>query len=236
MSRVAIKLNNVAKEFFDGKSWRAVLKNINLAIFTREFTIIAGPSGSGKTTLLTIIGLILSPSAGNIIIDSKDVARFLEDDLATLRMKNFGFVFQHADLIPALNVIDNILLPSSIQGGVVSNHIKDKARKILEDFGLIAYINAMPQQLSTGQRQRAAIVRAMINDPILLLCDEPTSALDIESSTIVLETLKRLSQDERRGVVMVTHDPRVFPYADRMIKIENGEIIYDSKLNKSGGA
>ena len=232
MGRIAIQLNNVAKEFFDGKAWRPVLKNINLALYTQEFTIIAGPSGSGKTTLLTIIGLILSPSDGNIIIDNQDVARFWEDDLATLRMKNFGFVFQHADLIPALNVLDNILLPASIQGGGSSSQLKNKAEKLLTGFGLLSYIDAMPQQLSTGQRQRVAIARAMINDPILLLCDEPTSALDVESSTIVLETLKKLSKEERRGIVMVTHDPRVFPYSDRMIKLENGEIIYDSRINQ----
>ena len=231
MGQIAIQLNNVAKEFFDGKTRRPILKNINLEIYTQEFTIIAGPSGSGKTTLLTIIGLILSPSNGNIIIDNQDVARFWEDDLAALRMKNFGFVFQHADLIPALGVIDNILLPASIQGGKVSSQLKAKAKKLLADFGLISYIDAMPQQLSTGQRQRVAIVRAMINDPILLLCDEPTSALDVESSTIVLETLKKLSKEERRGIVMVTHDPRVFPFADRMIILENGEIIYDSRSN-----
>jgi len=198
MKKVATKLENISKEFFDGKSWRTVLKEINFEVYTGEFTIIAGPSGSGKTTLLTIMGLILSPTRGNILINSKKVSGFTENELATLRMKKFGFVFQHADLIPALNVIENILIPSSIQGGTASRQKKDKAQELLEEFGLSDYINAMPQQLSAGQRQRVAIARAMVNDPVLLFCDEPTSALDVESSKIVLDTLKTLSRDETK--------------------------------------
>jgi putative ABC transport system ATP-binding protein len=234
MPKVAVKLDKITREFFDGKQMRLVLKSTDLEIYTREFTIIAGPSGSGKTTLLTIIGLILSPTGGDIVINEQDVTDLSEDQLATFRMKKFGFVFQNADLIPALNVMHNILVPTAIQGGSVSPTIKEKAEKLLEEFGLISYAEAMPRQLSAGQRQRVAIARAMINDPILLLCDEPTSALDVESSTIVLDTLKTLSQDENRGVVMVTHDPRVFPYADRMIKLENGEITYDPRSAAGG--
>jgi putative ABC transport system ATP-binding protein len=234
MSKVAVKLNQVTREFFDGINMRLVLKSTSLDIFTGEFTVIAGPSGSGKTTLLTIIGLILRPSSGGIIIDDRDVTGLSEDRQASVRMERFGFVFQSADLIPALNVAENILIPTAIQGRHVSSDARKAAGRMLEDFGLFSYAHAMPQQLSTGQRQRVAIARALINDPILLLCDEPTSALDIESSTIVLDTLKKLSQDDKRGVVMVTHDPRVFPYADRMIKLEEGKVTYDSK--SAGGS
>ena len=232
MARVAVRLNDITREFFDGKQIRLVLKKTNLDIYTREFTVIAGPSGSGKTTLLTIIGLILTPTSGRITIDDKDVTHLSEDELAAIRMKKFGFVFQNADLIPALSVAQNVLVPTAIQGAPVSGESQRAMEGILGEFGLASYAYAMPQQLSAGQRQRVAIARAMINAPILLLCDEPTSALDIESSTTVLDTLKRLSRDENRGVVMVTHDPRVFPYADRMIKLEDGEVIDDSK---SGG-
>jgi len=235
MGRSAIRMEGIAKDFYDGRAVRTVLADVNLQIDTGEFTIIAGPSGSGKTTLLTILGLILSPTRGRIVIDEKFDANFSDDQRASLRRKYYGFVFQHADLIPALNVIDNILVASYIQGGAVTRRGKDRARIILEEFGLGAYPNAMPQQLSTGQRQRVAIARALFNDPILILCDEPTSALDIDSSRIVLDTLKKLSRDENRGVIMVTHDPRVFPYADRMIKLENGSVIYDSKSKGQGG-
>jgi putative ABC transport system ATP-binding protein len=232
VAKVAVRLNDITREFFDGKQIRLVLKKANLDIYTSEFTVIAGPSGSGKTTLLTIIGLILTPTSGRIMIDGKDVTHLSEDELAAIRMKKFGFVFQNADLIPALSVAQNVLVPTAIQGAPVSSEFKRAMEEILAQFGLASYAYAMPQQLSAGQRQRVAIARAMINAPILLLCDEPTSALDIESSTTVLDMLKRLSQDEKRGVVMVTHDPRVFPYADRMIKLEDGEVIDDSK---SGG-
>jgi putative ABC transport system ATP-binding protein len=229
MSKTAVKLNQITREFFDGRQMRLVLKSTSLDIFTREFTVIAGPSGSGKTTLLTIIGLILSPTRGNIFIGDRDVTGLSEDQQASVRMEQFGFVFQNADLIPALNVMENILIPTAIQGKSVSSEAKKTARRMLENFGLSPYADSVPQRLSAGQRQRVAIARALINDPILLLCDEPTSALDIESSTIVLDTLKKLSQDDNRGVVMVTHDPRVFPYADRMIKLEEGKVTYDSK-------
>jgi len=229
LARVVVRLKEVTREFFDGKDTRVVLKKTDLDIRTLEFTVIAGPSGSGKTTLLTIIGLILSPSKGQIFIDDENVTSFPEDRQAKVRMSKFGFVFQSSDLIPALSVTENILVPTAIQGGSISAQSRETTKSMLKDFGLISYADAMPKRLSAGQRQRVAIARAMINDPILLLCDEPTSSLDIESSTIVLDTLKKLSRDDNRGVVMVTHDPRVFPYADRMIKLEDGVIVDDSK-------
>lgn len=231
MAKSAIKLDGIVRDFYDGKSLRRVLQKTQLEFYTQELTIIAGSSGSGKTTLLTIMGLVLKPSEGKIFIDGQEVTDYSEDQLATLRMQKFGFVFQQAALIPALTVLENILISGSIQGASVPSSRKKSALKMLEDFGLRNYTDAKPQQLSVGQQQRVAIVRALINDPVLLLCDEPTSALDAESSTLVLDTLKRLSQDEKRGVVLVTHDPRVFPYADRLIKIEDGTVTSDTKSN-----
>jgi len=150
-------------------------------------------------------------------------------------MKYYGFVFQLAELIPALSVIDNVLIGHSIQGKSVSSATREKALTLLSTFGLRDYARGRSKQLSSGQKQRVAIARSLINDPLLLLCDEPTSALDTESSTVVLDTLKRISQDSARGVVLVTHDPRVFPYADRLIKIEDGNIGYDSKSDLKEG-
>lgn len=229
-----IRLEGIARDFFDGKVLRRVLKKLDLEIFAGELTIIAGPSGSGKTTLLTIMGFLLQPSEGRIFIQGREVTRFSSDRLATLRKQKIGFVFQQSVLVPALTVIDNILLPSAIQGQSVPRAVKARARELLEMLGLRNYVNAMPQQLSLGQQQRVSIVRALINDPPLLLCDEPTSALDAESSAIVLDTLKRLSQEPTRAVVLVTHDPRVFPFADRLVKIEDGAIIYDSRQGRQG--
>ena len=209
---------------------------MDITIHPEELTIIAGPSGSGKTTLLSIMGLILKPSEGEIHIRGREVSHYSENQLATIRMENFGFVFQLAELIPALSIMDNVLIPRGIQGKSIPQSLKDRAAELLNDFGLEDYLHAQPRQLSSGQKQRVAIARALINEPLLLLCDEPTSALDAESSTIVLDTLKRISKDRERGVIMVTHDPRVFPYADRLIKIEEGMIGYDSKNTPQEGA
>jgi putative ABC transport system ATP-binding protein len=229
-----IRLEGIARDFFDGKVLRRVLKTLDLEIFAGEMTIIAGPSGSGKSTLLTIMGFLLTPSEGRIFIQGREVTRFSSDRLATLRKQKIGFVFQQSVLVPALTVLDNVVLPFGIQGKSIPKPVKAKAGELLEMLGLKKYAGAMPQQLSLGQQQRVSIVRALINDPPLLLCDEPTSALDAESSAIVLDALKRLSQDPARAVVMVTHDPRVFPFADRLIKIEDGAVVYDSRHGRQG--
>jgi putative ABC transport system ATP-binding protein len=235
MSEAILKLDGIARDFFDGKQLRRVLKKTDLEIYPGEFTVIAGPSGSGKTTLMTIMGLILQPSEGTIYIGNKKVAIYSDSELANLRMRNFGFVFQQAELIPALSVLENLLIAAGVQGGFVSSALKEKSLRLLEGFGLNQYSYVKAQKLSTGQKQRVAIGRALVNDPKVLLCDEPTSALDSESSTIVLDTLKRLSKDSSRGVIMITHDPRVFPYADRLIKLEDGGITYDSRNGLEGG-
>jgi len=229
-----IRLEGIARDFFDGKVLRRVLKKLDLEIFAGEMTIIAGPSGSGKSTLLTIMGFLLQPSEGRIFIQGREVTRFSSDRLATLRRQKIGFVFQQSVLVPALTVLENIVLPFGIQGESVPKPVKARARELLGKLGLERYVSAMPQQLSLGQQQRVAIVRALINDPPLILCDEPTSALDAESSAIVLDTLKTLSRELTRAVVMVTHDPRVFPFADRLLKIEDGAIVYDSKPGRQG--
>jgi putative ABC transport system ATP-binding protein len=231
MTEAILQLEGIAKDFSDGKVLRRVLKKLDLAIYAQELTIIAGPSGSGKTTLLSIMGLILQPSEGKLFIKDKEVSHYSEDELATVRMRNFGFVFQLAELLPALSVVENIIIAQALQGARVPSSLKERASALLKDFGLQDYVHGKSQQLSSGQKQRVAIARALINDPLLLLCDEPTSALDAESSTIVLDTLKRISKESERGVVMVTHDPRVFPYADRLIKIEDGAVGYDSKTD-----
>ena len=223
------RLQDIHRDFYDGRVVHRVLQDINLAFNTGELTILAGPSGSGKTTLLSIMGLILRPSAGRIYIRSFDATDLPEDEEATLRLENFGFVFQTPTEIAALPVIENVLIAGTVQGAKVSASLKDKALGFLDDFGLADYAHAMPRALSTGQKQRVSIARALINDPVLVLCDEPTSALDADSSAVVLDTLKRVSRSENRGVVLVTHDPRVFPYGDRLIKMENGLVVYDSR-------
>ena len=160
-------------------------------------------------------------------MQNNDVTESSEDSLAALRLKHYGFVFQNAAHIPALTVMENILIASVVQGGSVSREVKERAQAILDRLGLMDYANIKSEKLSGGQKQRVAIGRSLINEPIIILCDEPTSALDVESSTIVMETLKDLSR-ENRAVVLVSHDPRVFPYGDRLVQLEDGSIVTDT--------
>lgn len=229
MKAPAASLERVSRDFFDGKQLRRVLSAVDVAVFPGELTILAGPSGSGKTTILSILGLILMPTEGRVVVRGEDVTRWNEDRLATMRLRSYGFVFQTAAVIPALTVEENVLIASAIQGGRITNERRRRCGEILATLGLAGFVRTKSRQLSTGQKQRVAIARALINDPVLLLCDEPTSALDVESAGVVLKTLKEISRSAERGVVLVTHDPRVFPYADRLITVENGAIAYDTR-------
>lgn len=229
MAGPVITLESVTRDFFDGKQMRTVLHDTDLEIMPGELTVLAGPSGSGKTTLLTIMGLVLKPTTGRVYVRSEDVSGLSEDERAGIRLESFGFVFQQAALVPALSILENLLVSRTIQGKRVSRAMRDEAMQLLEDLGVREYAEAKPQLLSTGQQQRVGIARALMGNPLLLLCDEPTSALDVESSRIVLDTLKQISGGTDRGIVLVSHDPRVFPYADRLIKIEDGRIEHDTR-------
>jgi len=187
-----LQLEGVTRDFSDGRVVRRVLKETRLDVFPGELTALAGPSGSGKTTLLTIMGLVLKPSAGRIRVAGSDVGGLSEDELATLRMKKYGFVFQQAALVPALSALDNILVATAIQGARIKPVNRERAVELLDKLGMKEYADARPQQLSGGQQQRVGIARALVGDPVLLLCDEPTSALDVESSHLVLDTLAAL--------------------------------------------
>jgi putative ABC transport system ATP-binding protein len=222
-----IRLQAVSRDFFDGRQNRRVLYPTDLSLSGGALTIISGPSGSGKTTLLTLMALILSPTEGRIYVKERDVTSESEDAKATLRLRHFGFVFQNAALIPALSVIENVLIAATIQGAAASGVVVRRAESTLERLGLSDFSRMKVDKLSGGQKQRVAIARALINEPEIILCDEPTSALDVDSSTVVLKTLKELSA-ENRAVVLVTHDPRVFPYADRLIQIEDGKVATDT--------
>lgn len=230
MPEVIAKVSEIAKDFQDGLVLRRVLFPTTLDIYANEFTIIIGPSGSGKTTFLSILGLIVPPTEGSVHIKGVDVdsattsKEQFENAMTTFRLKSIGFVFQNSTLVEALNVLDNILLPIGIQGNPISDDYRQKALIFLKRFNLDHHTHSMPTQLSAGEKQRVAIIRALINDPPLLLCDEPTSALDQTNVEIVLKTLKDLSSESHRGVVMITHDPRALHYADKVIEIDGGHL------------
>lgn len=226
-------LEKIAKDFSDGRQMRRVLFPTDLDCKAGELTVLSGPSGSGKTTLLSIMGLVLSPSEGRMFLNEKEVTTLSDVEAATIRLKNFGFVFQQAMLIEGLTILENILLSFSIQGKTPPSDKKQKAVELLKTLGLEGTANMQPRLLSGGMKQRASIARALIKDPSVLLCDEPTSALDAESGQVVMNILKRIAIEENRVVIVVSHDARVFPFADRLIKLENGMIVSDTRESYS---
>jgi putative ABC transport system ATP-binding protein len=224
-----LRLEKVARDFSDGRQIRRVLFPTDLTFESGELSVISGPSGSGKTTLLSIMGLVLRPSEGHIFLNDLDITRLSDNEAAEMRLSSYGFVFQKPMLIEGLSVMENILLATAIQGGRPPANARAKAEALLANLGLEGVSYFQPRLLSGGMKQRASIARALIKDPAILLCDEPTSALDAESGQAVMGILKRIALEDGRMVVVVSHDARVFPYADRLIKIENGRIVADNR-------
>ncbi|NLI75128.1 MAG: ABC transporter ATP-binding protein, partial [Candidatus Riflebacteria bacterium] len=206
-----------------------VLFPTTVTLHPGELTVLSGPSGSGKTTLLSILGLVLRPTEGRLRLDDRDITDLPETAAATLRLHSFGFVFQQPMLIEGLSVRENILLAVAMQGDRPTAAAQAKTMALLADLGLEGTAPLQPRLLSGGMKQRVSIARALVKDPAVLLCDEPTSALDAESGQAVMQILKRIALEERRVVVVVSHDARVFPYADRLLKIENGRIVADTR-------
>jgi putative ABC transport system ATP-binding protein len=226
---ISIRLEGVAKDFSDGRQMRRVLFPTNLTLEPGSLTILAGPSGSGKTTLISIIGLVLRATEGRIYLGQRDVSQLSDTEAAHIRMAMYGFVFQQPMLIDGLSVRENILIALGIQGKRPDPTAVARLEPLLESLGLAGTAHMHPQQLSGGMKQRVSIARALIKDPPIMLCDEPTSALDAKSGRAVMEILKRVATEEKRIVVVVSHDARVFPYADRLIKLENGQIVSDTR-------
>lgn len=222
-------LEQIARDFTDGRQVRRVLFPTDLEIAAGELTVLAGPSGSGKTTLLSIIGLVLRPSEGRVFLGDREVSRLREDAVAGVRLQEYGFVFQQPMLIEGLSIMENVLLSVAVQGRRPSKAMRKRVMDLLASLGLGATANQQPRLLSGGMKQRASIARALLKSPSILLCDEPTSALDANSGQVVMGILKRIAIEEKRVVVVVSHDSRVFPYADRLIKLENGCVVSDTR-------
>lgn len=224
-----LTLEGIARDFSDGRQMRRVLFPTDLVFTPGELTVLAGPSGSGKTTLLSIMGLVLGPSEGRMRLDGQDVTALPDEAAAALRLSRYGFVFQQPMLIEGLSVLENVRLAFSVQGGRAPAGFRKQAEELLASLGLAGTGHMQPRLLSGGMKQRASIARALIKEPSVLLCDEPTSALDAESGQTVLEILKRIALAGERVVVVVSHDARVFPYADRLVKLENGRVVSDTR-------
>jgi len=200
-----------------------VLKGIDLEVRKGEFTAIMGPSGSGKTTLLDIIGGLLKPTSGEVTIDGTKLKGLTDSELAKIRGKKIGFIFQQYNLIPSLTSTENVELSLRING-VHKTEAKERAQSLLKMIGLSERLDNKPNQLSGGEQQRVAICRALSNKPTIILGDEPTGNLDSKNGFMVLDTLKRLNKDDGYTIVVVTHDHRIGKYADRIIKMVDGSI------------
>lgn len=198
------------------------LDGISLTVEKGEFVAIVGTSGSGKTTLLNMIGGLDNPTSGKVVINGKDISKFNDEQLTIFRRRNIGFVFQNYNLVPVLNVYENIVLPAELdENHVDKNFLKEVVRLlVLEDK-----LNNMPSELSGGQQQRVAIARALITKPMLVLADEPTGNLDSKTSCDVLGLLKVTSEKLHQTLVMITHNSEIAQLADRIIRIEDGRIV-----------
>ncbi len=225
-----IKLENVNKTFQFGENEICALKNINLTIQKGEFVAIMGQSGSGKSTLMNILGALDTPSSGSYFIDGREISRFDLDELAMLRSKKFGFVFQRYNLISTLNSMQNVAL-SAVYAGVEKSVREAKANEILSDLGLGDKTQNLPNKLSGGQQQRVSIARALINGGEIILADEPTGALDSKSGIKVMEIIKNL-HEKGHTIILVTHDSSIAEWANRVIEIKDGKILSDTKKSE----
>jgi putative ABC transport system ATP-binding protein len=231
MTELVMEATRIAKDLGTGAAQIRALKGVNLSLRGGELTLLMGPSGSGKTTLLSILGCMLTPTEGTVSVRGAPIAGKNPEDLAKLRRENIGFVFQSYHLFPTLTAADNVRLALDVRGetGAAS---RDKSSAALEKVGLANKKSNYPRELSGGEQQRVAIARAVVGDPSVILADEPTAALDTENGKAIMGILAEIAKDPRRGVLVVTHDPRLVPYADRIVHIEDGTIVRE----ESGGA
>lgn len=220
-----IVIRNLVKTIRHGPRDVEIIRGISFDVPSRQFIAIMGPSGSGKSTLLGLIAGLDTPSAGSIAIDGIDITSLREDELAVLRGKKLGFVFQSYHLIPTLTAIENVMLPMEFSG--VSNGATARAEYLLESVGLRGRHDHYPVQLSGGEQQRVALARAFMMKPAVLLADEPTGNLDSENGRHVLELLIRLNQEEGTTLVLVTHDDVLASHAERRILLKDGRILED---------
>ena len=217
-----LETKDLRKIYGSGDTEVRALDGVNLQIENGEFVAIVGTSGSGKSTLLHMLGGLDRPTSGSVIVDGKDIFSLKEEALTIFRRRKIGFVFQSYNLVPVLNVYENIVLPIELDGGKVN---KEFVQRIVQTLGLDGRLDALPSQLSGGQQQRVAIARALAAAPAIILADEPTGNLDSKTSQDVLSLLKVTSQQFSQTIVMITHNEEIAQMADRIIRIEDGKIV-----------
>ncbi len=224
MTKEILRIEHVQKNYGDGDSSITILRDNSLALKTGEFIAIVGPSGSGKSTLLSIIGALLSPSSGKVILDQENIATYKSSKLTSIRKEKIGFIFQSSNLIPYLTVKDQLMLINDISKTDKKDNEK-RATNLINQLGLSHRIKNYPAKLSGGEKQRVAIARAFMNDPDIVLADEPTASLDSERGKQVVEMISHEVKTRNKAAIMVTHDERILHLCDRVLHIEDGQIF-----------
>jgi putative ABC transport system ATP-binding protein len=226
-----IELVELTKHYKQGRNIVRALDGVTLSIAGGEFASVMGRSGSGKTTLLDLVGLLLRPTCGKVVIDGVDASELRDGQRADMRGQRIGFIFQEYNLLPALNVVENVTLPLRYTKSRVGDG-KARAHELLEIVGLADRIRHRPDELSGGEQQRVAIARSLINRPALVLGDEPTGAVDSQTSMELLALMRRLNRDEQVTFIIVTHDLDLASRADRMIRLKDGRVVADERLEQ----
>ena len=232
MTEPVIEAVNIAKVLGIGAAQVAALKGVNMTLNGGELTLLMGPSGSGKTTLLSILGCMLSPTEGTVRVCGHSTDRAGPEELALLRREHVGFIFQSFHLFPTLTAADNVRIALDIRGEA-GRGARVKAHDALAKVGLSHKISAYPRELSGGEQQRVAIARAIVGNPSIILADEPTAALDGANGRAIMKLLAGIAKDRGHGVLIVTHDPRLLTFADRVVHIEDGRIVREESVAPS---
>lgn len=235
LSTNIVQITGLKKDLTTGQAVVHALRGVDLTVEEGEYLAVVGPSGSGKTTLLGLIGGLDAPTEGRVVVTGVDITGLGEDRLAEIRNAAVGFVFQFFNLIPTLTALENVELPVQFAARARFDP-SQRARELLEMVGLGDRLHHRPPELSGGEQQRTAIARALANDPPLLLADEPTGNLDSATGEEILRLLRRLCDESGQTVIMVTHDPRVATYADRVAFLQDGRIVEEARLERGRDA
>jgi putative ABC transport system ATP-binding protein len=230
-----IQAENLTKVYGTGDTAVTALDHVNLSVNAGEFVAVMGPSGCGKSTLLHLLGGLDRPTDGSVSIEGQPLAKMSDNVITKLRRRKIGFVFQFFNLIPILSSVENAALPLLLDGTRPAQ-AKQKAIEWLKKVGLGERLRSRPDQLSAGQQQRVAIARALITEPVLVLADEPTGNLDTKSSDEIAALLQQVVKTWGRAVLMVTHDPRLAAYAERIVFLKDGKIVKETKLDSQGAS
>ncbi|MCR4422813.1 MAG: ABC transporter ATP-binding protein [Spirochaetales bacterium] len=220
-----VELNSVKKIYMLDKTEVHALRGVDISIKEGEFVCIAGPSGSGKTTILNLIGCIDKPTEGTVLIDNEDVSKFNDKKLTNYRLNKLGFIFQSFNLIPVLNVYENIEFPLLLQKNISKEERKARVMNLIKEVGLEDRIKNKPSELSGGQRQRVAIARALVTKPVIVLADEPTANLDSETGDKIISLMKQINEIEKTTFIFSTHDPDIMKHAQRIVRLHDGKVI-----------